>query len=237
MLYYHNNFFFVVGNARSGTTSLMNLIANHPDMGKCIYEPFLFWNHADKPLNKAKLQKFVKKIFRDYCGIKELSHDMGYCGMARRYFFSLPIKVIRIYRKNKLKQALSMCLARKTKIWNFVGDNKRDYNNIIKEIGAISLEEINITMREIYFNEKKLDREIKKSFLVYYEDLFFSSMEQQENILINIFNYINLRPTINKNMRFIFSNGRVNNDEIYRSIPNIDEINSVLGNEKDGYIW
>ncbi len=236
MLHYHNNFFFVVGNARSGTTSLMNLIQGHPDIGKCTHEPFTHWNLEDKPLDKLKFEKYAKKIFRECRGIKELSHEYGYCGLARRYFFSLPVEIIRIYRKNKLRQTVSLCLARKTKIWDSI-QVKNDYSNRIKEIGPISLEEINRTMKEIYFNEKKLDREIKKSFLVYYEELFFSSIEKQESILMDIFNYINLKPLVTKNMKFIFSKGRQNNDAIYRSIPNIEEINSVFGNEKNGYIW
>lgn len=236
MLYYHNNFFFVVGNARSGTTSLMSLIQAHPDIGKCIHEPFSHWNPMDKSLDKLKFEKYAKKIFRDYRGIKELSHESGYLGMARRYFFALPVEIVRIYRKNKLRQALSLCLARKTKIWDIVrGDN--NYKNIIKKIGPISLEEVNKQIKGIYLNEKKLDIEIKKSFLVYYEDLFLSSIEKQENILMDIFSYINSRPMITKKMKCIFSQGRQNDDDVYKSIPNIDEINSVLGNEKDGYIW
>ena len=45
------------------------------------------------------------------------------------------------------------------------------------------------------------------------------------------------------NFFFVVGNARsgttylINDDDVYRSIPNIDEINSILGNEKDGYIW
>jgi nickel-dependent lactate racemase len=177
-------------------------------------------------------------MFERYDVFKEIIINDKHNNAVRNYFFSTNINKIVIYRKNKLKQAISHVFSKTSQMWHPTEKDRDVYNKEIDGI-KISLNEVRSTLNYINFQYKLLFKELKekKHFLVVYEDLFFDNVENQKLLLKNMFNFCNLKFDEDQKIMNLLSNGRINSNETYKKIINHQEIEDAFGNKENGFLF
>jgi predicted RNA binding protein with dsRBD fold (UPF0201 family) len=231
---------FIVGVARSGTSQLAKIFINHPSLKGLSFETF-FRNSKNLDLSIAtehQINLYFRYMFERYDVFKEIIINDKHNKAVRNYFFSTNINKIVIYRKNKLKQAISNVFSKTTQMWHPTEKDRDVYNKEIDGI-KISLNEVRSTLNYINFQYKLLFKELKekKHFLVVYEDLFFDNVENQKLLLKNMFNFCNLKFDEDQKIMNLLSNGRINSNETYKKIINHQEIEDAFGNKENGFLF
>jgi hypothetical protein len=231
---------FIIGVGRSGTSQLAKIFISHPSLKGLSFETFRL-NSKNLDLSVAtdnQIKLYFKYMFERYDVFKEIIINDKHNNAARNYFFSTNINKIVIYRKNKLKQAISHVFSRTAQMWHPTGKDGDIYNKKIDGI-KISLNEVRSTLNYINFQYKLLFKELKekKHFLVVYEDLFFDKIENQKLLLKNMFNFCNLEFDEDKRIMNLLYNGRVNSNDTYKKIINHEEIEKTFGNEENGFLF
>lgn len=231
--------FMIVGSARTGTTQLATICNAHPMLKKCYYEPFLHMKHYKYPRDEDWIRDHGDQFIRDRLytlynsgdGIKELTTCNYYNTWFRKHIFALPIKIILTERKNILRQAISMYIASESKIWNQGNMSGVDYLDYLEIVASLRNFPCDIIKRHIiniiktYQSVKKeLDVISKPYFHLIYEDYFFGHSDVQEQITKDMFEFIGVESIFNKRMRMLLDYGRLNSEEVYRNIQNLDEI-------------
>ena len=209
--------FFVVGTGRTGTTHLLGILRQHPEISKAVFEPTQYGNES------------VESCFRRAYGVKEI------CKPSTKQFVDqtlrLPIKVIHTVRVNLLRQAVSMCLARRLDIWQRDKVPVAEYPKFIEGLGSLPLEDvINEAESLRNFENAMLSRLNNKPHMtVVYEDFYFGSEEYQKKSILEMLDFIGVTdPYITPRMIDLLRNGRLNNEEVYRHISNVKEIDNKL---------
>jgi hypothetical protein len=231
---------FIVGVARSGTSQLAKIFINHPSLKGLSFETF-YSNSKNLDLSTAtehQINLYFRYMFERYDVFKEIIINDKHNNAVRNYFFSTNINKIVIYRKNKLKQAISHVFSKTSQMWHPTEKDRDVYNKEINGI-KISLNEVRSTLNYINFQYKLLFKELKekKHFLVVYEDLFFDNVENQKLLLKNMFNFCNLKFDEDQKIMNLLSNGRINSNETYKKIINHQEIEDAFGNKENGFLF
>lgn len=234
---------FVIGNPRSATSQTGHIIASHIDLNNNygIERFFDYWK-KNQSASKSDILKRAHDLYKFYDVIKELVSLEKTLTYVRNFYYSQPQTVIvRTYRKNKLKQAISVCLAQQTNYWQKNEDTQEQnkYINYIKNLNPINVNEIKKWISVLNQQEDILNFELKnkKHITIEYEKFYFNDDEYKTNILNKIFHEMNLQPDFNKEMLNRFTNGRLNTNEVYQMIPNIDEIDKNFSNDKNGFLF
>lgn len=231
---------FVIGSARSGTTSLTRLIASG---NKYASEEILNCVKSEEFANcKDKEEFFMKKIenlLKKHKFIKEIfvypspeTFPM-YMKRSREFLYNRTL-VVRARRRNKLRQALSAHVAMQTGCWH---KSEKDYLPLLSELKPIPLQSIEKSIAGLKEMDRLLDLELngKEPVEVEYEKFFFDReylIETLKNIADQSEMPISVR---NKEIKTI-GKGRLNSPETYRMIPNIKDIEE-LGNEENGFLY
>lgn len=208
----------IIGSARTGTTMLACICDFHPNLNKCHFEP-------SKEMKTDDIKTMIKSLYQSGNGVKELISLNQKSNQIRNIIFNLPIKVIFTERKNILRQAISYCLALKLQIWQNEESNNH-YLKKVSNIGDLPLKCINSYIKgTIKVNEVvKSELKDKPYFHLIYEDFFFGSRQFQIETMSEMFDFIGVKPCVNDHMINVIDHGRLNNEDVYRHIRNIDEI-------------
>ena len=221
--------FVITGAARSGTTQLANICNRHPDIN-CHYEPFRH-SQIGKDYREGRLtiHQVLKRLYSTGEGFKECCESVD--AVTRKALLALPVKIIFIERLNRLRQAVSLYLAKQTDIWQT--DHGKNYDQEVQLVGEIPLEVVEFRIKMLSTTNDMMKRELqqlrKPYFHLIYEDFYFGSEESQERTTKEMFEFIGMRPVFTNRMRELFRNGRLNDEGIYQKIPNIDEIDRTFG--------
>ena len=211
--------FVIFASPRSGSTTLANMIASQ-GYSVC-YEPF---NHVLKKEYYHKLIKegegVIPSLMENYDCVKHLSGHGG----ERIDRCLLKYKSMILKRKNIIKSALSYCISSKIGIWKA----KELVGGEFDKLGSIDIMHIRAAMGRIrHINKYNADK------VVYYEDLYGNESKKE---ISDIFDYFGISI---KNWNAIDScmdiKNKMNSDETYNKIKNIDEIRK-LGSEEIGYL-
>jgi hypothetical protein len=149
----------------------------------------------------------------------------------RDYIYSKNIVVLRTKRKNKLQQSLSSELALRTNYWH---KSDKNYKELLKKISPIPISDLKYRIKIINKLDKILDLELEniKKIEINYEKFYFNENEHEKS-LYEIF--INMDVVINR--KVIVKNNKLNDNECYKMIPNINEIEKELSNSENGLLF
>ena len=168
----------VIGAARSGTSTLINTLQQHPQVRPVTYEIFnpnilhlgrepihanvlqiyidtfkqykLSKNNFEKwDIEKLPLIRMIKETLRTCNGFKVLYEQLPRCSPAWKYILSSHIKVIHIHRRNHLERIVSSMAARKTQQWNVRPDDPPVQDEMMK----ITVQQLDAMLGHSHANE------------------------------------------------------------------------------------
>ncbi|MBD3280215.1 hypothetical protein GF389_01670 [Candidatus Dojkabacteria bacterium] len=231
--------FAIFAHARSGSTSLAQVLAASPDVNMTI-EPFhpdySKWNPEEPNYSSIikdtdSMNKALDEIYSKFNAIKVLQYqfpDEIYLELLKRR----EIKIIFLRRKDFLNGVISGLIAEQTNVWK-KEDAKGEINySKLKPLNVKQAKKmLDYVSEQMEFYENFLEKNRKGDyFKQYYEDLY--SENQQENIqtVKRICDFLGIRlpseDVIAKNM--IPSQAQINANGDYRKIPNYNEFVDAL---------
>lgn len=246
--------FLVFCLARTGSTTLTRLLNLHPQI-RCLEEPFNRDYHpeyAQRVTDRESLYAIIDEIYQIHNGIKhvadpdewpfgniELNYDLlDYSGC----------KFILLRRLNVLKRLVSQEIADQTGIWHFWEESDRD------TMCRATLKALNISKLRSRLTEEKpfiaecrrrLESSGKQYYELTYESLFCSCITRHEQLAVvdDVVTFLEL-PTFDADKCYgevsellEVSNTGSGARDIYRRIPNIDEIEIELGCDETGWLF
>lgn len=236
--------FIIFGQARSGTTTLLEIMKLHPEV-KAIAEPFNktrgSWGKQYLVDNQDSSQIAValRVLDNEVNGFKHLVEQASFEGNCK--IINSTNCVISIHRKNHLQAVLSNFICEQTKHWRT--DKQLVLNHKFK---AIDLEHFQnaLSWQKTKFTPYYEILMQRRHQALLYEDFYSAELTPQTKLaeVQKIFTFIGLNRVadgsiINKILNLLDpKNSKLNSQESYRLIPNIDEIES-LGSPENGYLF
>lgn len=231
--------FVIFGQARSGTTTLLDLIRAHPQI-KAIIEPFNpsrgDWGKTyvtdNKDLNQLK--RALIGLDKEVDGFKHLIEQSSYEG--NRLILDSTDRIISIRRHNHLKTVLSNFICRQANHW------RHDKNRILNHnFVPIDMDKFKPALRRQKDKWDPYTSYLEKDnvFSLTYESFYLGAPEEQLKTLQKIYTHLGLGPIRNlKKVLELFepANRQLNSPESYQRIPNIDQI-AALGSDENGYLY
>ncbi len=242
--------FIIFAHARSGSTNLSVVLEQYPQL-TIASEPFHKdyqkknpneKNYIDFINDEPSLDTQLDELFNKYTGLKILEYQLS--EKLNTYLLENPsIKVIFLQRKNLLQTIVSEFIASQTNVW---------YKRINVDLNPSSFpkfEPINIDKMknrlEMLSSRLKNYQQILKqrqesAFLsLCYEDFYTSNKEKNIENAAKVFAFLGIEmPETSKISQFMNPKiAKMNTQDTYRLIPNIDEVETVLGNDQTGWLF
>lgn len=231
--------FIIFAHARSGSTSLANVLGASPDVSMAIepfHEKYSVWNTSEPNYqemirDEASLHKVVDEIFSKYNAFKVLMYQLPthlYLALLARK----DLKVLFLKRTDYLAAAMSSLIAEQTGVW------KKDDQKV--QIDYSKLEPLNIDrLKEMidYLGEQMdtfenfLEKERKGGYMkLTYEKLYSEDLEIDKLQIKKICKFLNISmPPEDIVQKYLKpSSAQLNYENIYQQIPNHDEIMQKL---------
>jgi len=225
--------FVIFAHPRSGSTSLARVLGESPDV-KLAIEPFhpdyIKWNPKEKNYSKfikdkKTLKLALKEIFTKYNAIKILDYQLP----SKLYYSLLSDKnlnIILLRRKKLLDAAISNAVGEQTRKWQ-----KSEYKS-----GSVKLKPLNIKklkswikyVGELLAKYLKFLQEHRSGdfMLLTYENLYSKSLYRNKKTLGKICKFLEIRLPPDSAIKnyMLPTNAKINYRNIYRRIPNYEEI-------------
>ncbi len=234
---------------RTGSSALAHSLAMHPEI-RVLGEPF----HPNNEGNFIRLvhdidsfNSAIDKIFAECNCIKHMMHHVP-LEFHRDVLKRDDIRVVFTHRKNLLKKVVSQFISRQTKVW---GQGEEWKSKVLShDFEPVPLPRIKRQIKKQTSLEHEYRKALKKLrvdyFNVAYEDLYDEkvSVEERLKILEKIIDFVgyDTSPLFTEPMRSrvvsrLEPSMKVNSEDSYRLIPNINEIEKEFGSRKTGYLF
>ncbi len=240
----------ILAPGRSGSTSLLRALDCHPGI-KGLGEPF---HKAD---GKERYIQFVHdadsfcstvdQIFKDYNCIKHMIHDVP-VAYHERVFKRNDLRIVFLYRKNTLRKVMSQFISRQTTVW--AGGEQSKLKILNHTFEPVPVRKVKKRMASQLARENDyrsmLDNLGVEYFDLPYEDLYGSCKDFQSRtrVVEEILDFCGYdkepllqEPTISEVKAWLEPKMKLNSEDSYRLIPNIDEIEEQCGSDKTGYLF
>ena len=242
---------FIIGNARSATTQISKAISSHPFIDhyrtgdKYSSEMLMAYAKSSTKFNKSETKHKIEDLLDNFHIIKEImvSPDLSVLSeilsYSRNHIFSnKKIFIVRTIRNNKLQQSLSSEIAIQTNCWHKSNNSlyyNKDYVSLLKKLKPISIENIKKRILSLKYGDKILDDELKnvKNIKIEYENFYFNKSTYQNDIINEIFNNMYLECVTGD----LIKNEKLNCQDYYKFIPNINEIEKEFSNIENGFLF
>ena len=246
--------FFIAFIGRSGSTHLLHLLNQHPDL-KCfneVFNPVAFWGKRGDRLER-KIKRLVKKLMGRSRLIKRYL-SMVYHNPSpacRGFQFKIPwdfeafpevlqwlkecnpkVKCIFLYRENNLRGALSLQNFKKIREKHHTANLKQDSDIQVDPLEVDIGWAIQETRRREKLNKEycdKLSREIQ-TYKISYEDL----IDNEFGALNTCFEFLGAKTISDENF-FVHKTRKISTDRIRDYVSNYDELRRRLQVDKLGH--
>ncbi|MEZ4383058.1 MAG: Stf0 family sulfotransferase [Nannocystaceae bacterium] len=240
--------FVLLASPRCGSTTLSECLALHSEID-LLFEPFHpdagspFAAEAERPLppldHLARFDAELARIFARHDGIKHVLHQLSPL-LARRMLRTRGYRVIFLWRRNRLRQAVSNLLAFETAVWH-AGDGPWPP----AELPPLDVDRL-AAMIAYYRDSQRIFRAMLRvdgvdHLDLAYEDLFeAAAWAEQRRVLDALFCYVGRRPlgdpaALDALRRALDPRRhRLNSPALYREIPNWRSIERRLASADDG---
>jgi len=230
--------FAILASARTGSTSLARVLGESPEV-KMAIEPFhpgfADWNPEEKKYSELitdadSMNSSLDELFSKYTAIKVLDYQFApdlYFIMLRRK----DLKIIYLTRKNLAAMALSSLVALQTGEYQ-----KTDKDTLYDHLKPVDLQ----AMAEQIDYAGKINKKFAK-FLdlnrpndhlkLFYEDLYSEDLNKNIQTLSLICEFLKISiPAKEAIIKYMMpSNAKINYGDIYKKVPNYEEIVKKFG--------
>jgi Sulfotransferase family len=244
------NRFLIFSLPRSGSTTLMHILACHPEIS-CLGEPFNAdqsgRDYLDRVHNPSTMATTLGEILAEHQGIKHVWHPSGWPfpdPSLNLLMLDQPnITVLFLSRRNRLRRLLSYEIAVQTNIWHH-----RDPipNRPLTALDPVSLQTdlaeartaTAVCLSRLAANQARFER-------LWYEDLLGRAAPSLDRLarIDDLLRFIGYSPLTGTEGRDRVAGlldpnvNRVNDEGSYRRIPNIDDIDAICGNDQVGRVF
>jgi hypothetical protein len=249
--------FVIFSLSRSGSSTLRNMLECHPQV-RCAHEPLNPSTRHGKKYgcrieDEAALEAALAEIWKRYNGIKHVWNCNGIpFGMPaerqclNRHLLTVSnARVIFLKRRNVLKRIVSGELSHQVGKWSSTSNSRRVLRRhrfkpldlgwirwqLVREFAAIAAYREHLVSSQIPF------------FDLWYEDLYGESDLSEGSLrkLHEVISFLELREfdgeSWSRMMRLLDPlRTRVNSKATYRQIPNIEEVERILGADDTGWL-
>jgi hypothetical protein len=252
------NRFLIFSLSRSGSSTLADILRCHPQV-RCAGEPF---NPDTGPgriygrrvMNRAKLEATLSEIWKKYNGIKHVWNRWGYPfgkspekEVLNRHLLEVcNAKVIFLKRRNALRRLVSNEISQQTRKWQNAAGAREAH--LRYHFRPVDIKHVRLVLEQEFeaiasYRETLVTRQIP--FIdVWYEDIYGEEelLEPGPAKIREIISFLDLPQFDEARWARVMSlldphRTKVNSKETYRRIPNIDEVERVLGSEETGWLF
>jgi hypothetical protein len=237
--------FIIFGQARSGTTTLLEVLNLHPQVN-AITEPFNLgrsgWghqyvndNHSIEQVSRA-LEQLAKEV-NAFKHLVEQGNEITNAAILDTADF-----VITLRRMNHMQTTLSNFICQQTNHWR---TNKSIVeNHIFKPVDIDKFKAALIAQKTKfqYYDEYLITAGIPHRHLLY-ENFYQKSAKNKYQTITSLFRDIGLRnikeqDIITKvNQKLDPANSKLNSYDIYKKIPNIETLDKLFSCKEYGFIF
>ena len=236
--------FIIFGQARSGTTTLLETLSLHPNIN-AITEPFNLgragWGYQYVDDNKSieQVSNALKKLAKEVDGFKHLVEQGN--NITNAAILDSADFVITLRRRNHIQTVLSNFICQQANHWRTDRSIVQNHNFISIDIDKFQDALEAQKSKFDYYDRYLIENSIPHLHLIY-EDFYKSSPGDKYKIINSLFTSIGLKAV--KKPEIISSiyqkldpaNSKLNSHDIYRKIPNIASLDK-LSSDKNGFIF
>lgn len=199
--------FVLFCEARTGSTTLMRILNLHAEIC-CFDEPF---NHDYSPAHAGRvtctesLGQVIAEIWQTHNGIKHVADPSGWpfreARLNRNLLLNPGHDLILLTRRNRLRRAVSVEIARQTGVWQPWSEEDRN-KSLLFEYSPIPVARLRTRLDadERFLEEVNSDVRTRagRSFMLDYEDLFRDAHDQTiviVNKMIAFLGFDTFQPT------------------------------------------
>jgi len=239
-----------IAHPRSGSSSLYQVLQLHPSLNlleEPFNEGFAEWSpngktYLDKIMDIPSFDEQLVDIFSEYNGLKMLNYQLDE-DVLSHLLEKKDLFFIFLRRRNILQSVISTMIADQTGLWK-MWEMDRTFTEYYKALKPLNISEIQSDIQEIErqldYIERRLDNRPFGTVLKFvYEDLYFTSLENQTRQIEAIWPFLNLPPLRDERIEYYLSPEKVkiNSLETYRMIPNGKEIEEKCGSDRTGWLF
>jgi sulfotransferase family protein len=250
--------FLIFSLPRSGSSTLRDILQCHPQV-RCAFEPF----NSDTDLgkiygrgivNRATLEAALSELWKKHNGIKHVWNRFGYPfekspdkQLLNHHLLEVcNAKVIFLKRRNALKRIVSDELSHQSRVWRSSAGARKAH--LRYDFRPLDIKRIQSSLRQEFealasYRESLVYRRVPFIDL-WYEDLYGEeeSLKTGPAKIREIISFLGLSQFEERNWARVISlldplQTKVNSRETYLRIPNIDEVERVLGSEETGWLF
>jgi hypothetical protein len=251
----HVDNFVILSLPRSGSTTLARMLNIHGEIS-CLIEPFHPQRYNGRfyaVATKCSINAAVDGIWRNWNGFKHVWESNGWPfvnapGLNDKIALGGTHKIILLIRRNFLRRVVSNLISRQTRYW--IG-NRVDFERRLK---ATTLAELDsgALRKQICEDTDAVKRcchglllNKDNARILYYEDVFDEHVAPADqfvtfNSILTFIGATHVSPDVfRERFQYYFdaSVHRWATPDVYRRIPNIDQIESEVGSYETGWLF
>ncbi len=239
--------FIIFAFARSGSTTLHHILNLHPEINMA-FEPFNKGMSMEgkgyyfEVKDEKSLYQVLGKIYSKHQGIKHLNNQLS--EKHNKLMLKRNYKIIFLWRKNYLQKTISHIISRNAKVW--FNERERIFQH---KFAPLQVEEVH-TYLNIYKDRLNnyygylTDNQID-FFPLTYEELYDPALPVSQKLdkINEVFEYLGYgkvteKAVIKQAESYLDpENSKLNNELTYFKIPNIVEIEKIIGSKENGHLF
>jgi hypothetical protein len=245
--------FVLFCEARTGSTTLMRIFNLHAEI-RCVDEPF---NHdygsayAVRVTDTQSLNQVLTEVWQTYNSVKHVTDPSGWpfneAELNRNLLLNPSHSLILLTRRNRLRRAISAEIALQTGVWHPWSKEDRNRSRFFKYAPIPTAQlRARLDADARFLEDVNSDFRIRagRSFTLDYEDLFGVAHNQAVTIVNKMLTFLQLdtfQPDVFSEILEILdlrtSVTASDSPNLYRLIPNIEQIEAELGSAENGWLF
>ena len=245
----------ILAQPRTGSTTLAHLLGTHPKI-RCLIEPFhpkRYDGRFHRMALRQSMDAALEFIWRRWNAIKHVSESTGWPFAFRpemndRIALGSGYRIVLLTRRNLLRRVVSNAICRKTMFW--IG-TREQFRHRLDGVTLPALDpervrsQIEADKAAVCARLRLFEETGVAAMHLHYEDLFREDATPQERLdLLNaVFVFVGLSP-IDMNgyvakcqAYFDPALYRWASEDIYRTIPGIQEVENAVGSDETGWLF
>lgn len=252
------NRFLIMSLPRCGSTTLMDVLNCHPDI-RCLREPFNPDQAGNTYLGRVRdfgsLGSVLGHIWREFNGVKHVWEPCGW-PFGRGMDFNLrlalqpDVRIVLLTRTNHLQRIVSYEVAAQTNVWHRVQGTPRDGERREENPAPAKLRPLDPARLHRNIRLAMAGNELMRSTLrssrtpfheVTYEEIYAPAASlRRVNEILEFLGASSLPDGIplDRARRLLDPRStKLNSEQTYHLVPNIDDINELCGTAATGYLF